>query len=450
MEMLRTLILIESLVLGLLLCVAAGYFYLLSRRITDTRVFGLLTLVFYYCMPGILGALSPTLLRIVVPMARPDVQLPMAIALPLLMTAVFTGIFIRFGRPRRMKPKRQWRLAKQLATQYRPGRLFLVSLGFFCLGLIGVYRELHAAGGWFAVLRGGSSAYMEARVTQAVGFWGVLVCFIPIAAIGMMYATSFSRAVPRGLRWPLVLMILSAAIGLISLLTVRHQSMMLLLALIALLEVKSRKLFRLLAPAVLILIVIGAVALASLRYSSRARSIDQLSGNFEEIEVSERIISTFHAQGYVWGGNIPDLFVVMVPRAIWHNKPMGSSINRAVFFEFAKMGGVKVVGILGEGYASGGLIMVAIEGLVYGIMLRRMRGFWNRRQQNSYQFMAYGSIVLGYIYIVVHNGFISPNAVTFFAMLGQVWTTSWLCGYLPAAEKSRNLAQPQTSEPVTA
>jgi hypothetical protein len=367
-----------------------------------------------------------------------------------MMAGVLIGIFFRFGQPKRRTPKQEWKLARKLAVRYRPGRLFLVSLAFFVLGLIGVYRELNAAGGWLAVINGGSSAYLEARVTGTVGFWGVLMSFIPIAAIGMIYSTVLGRAVPRELRWPIVLAILVGSIGLISLLTVRHLSTMLLLSVVALLEIRSRRLFRMVAPILLILIAIGGIALASLRYSSKTRNIDQLTGNFEQIKVSERIIGAFNLRDYIWGGNIPDMVVFLIPRAIWPQKPMGSSINRAVFFEFSKFGGVKVVGLLGEGYASGGLLMVAIEGLIFGILLRRMRSFWERRQSNSFQFMAYGSIVLGYIYMSARGGFVSPSAFTFIFMLGQLWVTNWSCGYMANREKFQSPARTQTGEPVTA
>ena len=60
---------------------------------------------------------------------------------------------------------------------------------------------------------------------------------------------------------------------------------------------------------------------------------------------------------------------MFIPRVLWPNKPMGNPINQVVFWEFAKLGGVKTVGLLGEAYASGGLPFVALEGLLYGIML---------------------------------------------------------------------------------
>ena len=186
MEMLQSLILIESLVLGLLLCLAAVCFYLQSRRITDTRVFGLFSLAFYYCLPGIAGAVFPNAFRPVVSPAREVVMLPLAIGLPLMMASVFIGILIRFGPPKRRSPKQEWKLARQLAIQYRTGRLFFVSFMFFCLGLIGIYKELHAAGGWFAVIqgRGGGSAYMEARVTGTVGSGVLLFPSFPLQRSG--------------------------------------------------------------------------------------------------------------------------------------------------------------------------------------------------------------------------------------------------------------------------
>jgi hypothetical protein len=429
MEMMQTLIVIECLVLGLLLCLAAGYFYLQSRRITDTRVFGLLSLVFYYCLPGIVGAVFPPLLRFVVPLARPDVMLPLAIGMPLMTASVCAGIFIRFGQPKRRSAKQEWKLARQLAIQYWPGRLFLVSFLFFCLGLIGVYKELHTAGGWFAVLQAkDSTVYMEAR-GQTAGFWGALISFIPVAAIGMMQSTVLSRAVPRALRWPIVLAILTGSIGLISLLTTRHLSVMLLLSVIALLELRSRKLFRMVAPVVLVMVVIAAAALASVRYSSKTRNIDKLTGNFQQIHVSEKIISEIHVQGYVWGGNIPDLFTVLVPRAIWPNKPIGSRINHVVFWEAAKVGGIKTEGLLGEAYASGGLAFVILEGFIFGVMLRRLPAVWERRRANSFQFMAYGAVILGYIYMTARMGFIGPQDYTFFLIVAQIKVSDWLCGY---------------------
>lgn len=450
MEMLQTVVVMESMVLGLVLFAAAGYFYLQSHRVTDTRVFGLLAICFTFCLPGMLGAVSPSLLRIVIPLGQSHTMIPLALSLPVMIFCILIGVSIRFGRARGTGPKKQRKIARQVSLRYRPGRLFLLSFAFLVVGLIGEYKELHAVGGWLGVIRGGGSAYIQARVTQTVGFWGVLITVIPIAAIGMMYSVSIARAVPRQLRWILAFLILCGAIGTISLLTTRHQSVMLLLSLIALAEARSRRIFRALAPIALILIAIGAVALASLRYSSRTQDIDQFAGNFEHIEISERIISTVHVNGYIWGGNIPEIFTMFIPRAMWPHKPSGNPITREVFWEFAKLGGVKTIGLLGEGYASGGLVFVALEGLIYGIMLRRMRGFWERRQANAYQFMAYGSIVLGYTYLAAQSGFITLSIMTFMVMLAQVRITMWVAGYTPRPGEARSAVPAPESDMVPA
>jgi hypothetical protein len=183
------------------------------------------------------------------------------------------------------------------------------------------------------------------------------------------------------------------------------------------------------APLLLVLVAVGAVALASVRYSSKAQNIDEFTGNFEQIKVSERIISVIRIQGYVWGGNVPDLFTGVVPRAIWPNKPVGSTINHVVFWEAAKVGGVKVEGLLGEAYASGGLVFVVLEGFLFGVMLRRLPAVWERRRANSFQFMAYGAVILGFIYMSARMGFIGPQDFTFLLMIGQIKVVNWLCGY---------------------
>lgn len=440
MEMLQSIVVMESVVLGLILCAAAGYFYLQSHRLTDTRVFGLLSILFTFCLPGMIGAVSPSLLRIVIPLGQPQAMVPLALSLPVMILCILFGVSVRFARTSRANPKKEIAIARQVRLRYRPGRLFFLSLAFFLVGLVGEYKELHAVGGWLGVIRGGGAAYVQARVTQTVGFWGVLVAVIPIAAIGMMYSVSIARAVPRQLRWLLVVLILCTAIGMISLLTTRHQSVMLLLSVIALLEVRTRRVIRVLAPLALVLIAVGAVALASFRYSSTTANIDQLAGNFEHIEISERIISTVHISGYIWGGNIPEFFTMFIPRVLWPNKPMGNPINQVVFWEFAKLGGVKTVGLLGEAYASGGLPFVALEGLLYGIMLRRVRGFWDRRRANVYQFMAYGSVILGYIYLAAQSGFVTLSVTTFLVMVVQVRITMWLAGYIPGPAVTRSPA----------
>lgn len=429
MEALQTAIVIESYFLGVALCLAAWYFYGQSKRITDMRVVGVMSLFFYFCLPGIVGAFSPLILRTVIPLDRIDVQLPTAIALLLMVVSVLAGILIRLGPPKRISAKKEGKLARQMAIRYRPGALFLVSFLFFCIGLVGVYVELHAAGGWFSVIERGGSAYLEARVTKAAGIWAVLVTFIPIAAIGMMHSVLRSRAVPYTLRWPIVLAILLVCIGVISMLTTRHLSMMLLLAVLAILEVRSGKLFRVIAPVMLGLILVAAFALASIRYSSRRPDIDKVTGNLEQVKISEEIIGKIDINGYILGGNIPDLFVFMIPRSIWPNKPVNSTINRAIFSEWAKSGGVKVVGLLGEAYASGGLVWVVLEGFIYGVMLRRLQPVWDRRRKNSFQFMAYGAVIIGYAYMSARMGFIGPHDATFLAMLIQISVVNRLCGY---------------------
>lgn len=437
MEILQTTIVIESYFLGIALCVAAWYFYGQSKRITDMRVVGLMSLFFYFCLPGIVASFSPLILRAVIPLDRIQVQLPMAIAMLLMVVSALAGVLIRFGPPKRITAKKERKLSRQIAIRYRPGALFLVSFLFFCIGLVGVYIELHAAGGWFSVIEGGGSAYLEARVTKTVGIWAVLMTFIPIAGIGMMQSVFRSRAVPRTLRWPIALAVLCVCIGVISLLTTRHLSMMLLLAVLAMLEVRSGKLFRVIAPLMFGLLIVAALALASIRYSSRRPDIDKVTGNLEQVKQSEEIIGKIDIRGYIWGGNIPDLFVFIIPRAIWPNKPVNSTINRTVFSEWAKLGGVKVVGLLGEAYASGGLAWVVLEGFVYGVMLRKLQRVWDRRRQNSFQFMAYGAVILGYAYMSARMGFIGPHDATFLVMLIQIKVVNWLCGYRVKQENQR-------------
>lgn len=441
MEALQILIVIECVALGFVLLLAAGYLYLRIGRLTDARVIGLLAVFFYYCLPGMVGAVFPVIRRVVIPLDRASVQLAMAIALPLMVFSVLAGVFVRLGSPRQLSTRRRARVVRQIAIQYRPGALFLVSLAFFLIGLIGVYVELKAAGGWLSVIRGGGSAYLEARVTKAVGFWAVLMSFIPVAGIGMMYSVVRSRAVPRQLRWLIALAILSICIGAISLLTTRHLSMMLLLALLALLEIRAGRLFRAVAPVIFAMMIAGALALASIRYTSRSQSIDEITGNLEQVKIGEQVIGTIDVSGYIWGGNLPDLLVFMIPRSIWHTKPVNSTINRAVFFEYAKWGGVKVVGLLGEAYASGGLLWVILEGFIFGVILRRAQRVWERRRENSFQFMAYGAVILGYTYMSARMGFLGPQDATFIVMIIQIKIVNWICGY--------KLEQ-QTFEPVPA
>jgi len=432
MEQLQTLIVIESYGLGLLLCLAVWHFYLKSKRLTDLRIVGLMSLFFFYCLPGIVAPFSPLILRTVIPMDQIKVQLPTAISMVLLIVSVLIGLLIRLGPPKRLTEKKKQKLDDELAIRYRLGSLFFVSFLFFCVGFIGVYAELHAAGGWFAVIQGGNSAYMEARVKTA-GFWAILMCFVPIGTIGMMYSVAQSKSVPPQLRWPIILTILAGAVGLVSLVTTRNLTIMLLLSVLAFLELRAGKLFRFVAPFMIGLMVLGAMGLASFRYSSRRPGIDQITGNLEQVKVSEEIIAKIDMRGYVWGGNIPDLFVVAVPRVFWPNKPSNSTINRAVFNEWARQGarmaGVKVLGLLGEAYASGGFFWVVLEGFICGVMLRRLHLFWDRRHTNSFQFLAYGAVSIGYTYMVVKVGFVGPHDVTFLAMLFQIAVVNRFCGY---------------------
>ena len=88
MEQLQTLIVIESYGLGLLLCLAVWHFYLKSKRLTDLRIVGLMSLFFFYCLPGIVAPFSPLILRTVIPMDQIKVQLPTAISMVLLIVSV--------------------------------------------------------------------------------------------------------------------------------------------------------------------------------------------------------------------------------------------------------------------------------------------------------------------------------------------------------------------------
>ena len=93
------------------------------------------------------------------------------------------------------------------------------------------------------------------------------------------------------------------------------------------------------------------------------------------------------------------------------------------------MGGIKTEGLLGEAYASGGLAFVVLEGFTFGVMLRRLSAVWERRSANSFQFMSYGAVILGYIYMTARMGFIGPHVFTFIIILAQIKVCNWLCGY---------------------
>lgn len=449
MELLQTVIVIESLVLAAVLGMVALWFYSRSHRIMDLRVFGLLVVIWFYCMPGILGAFSPLVLRIVIPLQPTRVMLPVALSLPLLAFSILAGLLIRWGPRKRLSLKSQWKLARQISLRYRLGRLFLYSAVCLAVAFFGVWKGLHAAGGWLAVVRGGGEAYLEARGVHSLGIWGLLISFFPVAAIGLMYCAVHGRVVSRGLRMPLAAGIFAASTGIVALLTARHLIVMLLLAMVALLEIKSKALFRLVVPILLVLIAVGAFALSTFRYSSRVQNIDKLTGNFEHIRVAERITATVKASGYIWGGNVPDLFTFLIPRAVWPNKPMGNRITRSVFFEYAKQGGVKVPGIVGEAYASWGLLGVVLEGFLYGILLRRLAAYWARRHENTLLFATVGALIIGFTYMAVRQAFFGPHDFTFITILIQIWFMNRLCGY-PREKMAPEsaLEMPQLTRPL--
>jgi len=430
MEMLQIVIVLESLGLAVPLGMTAVWFYSRSGRIMDLRVFGLLTIIWFYCMPGILGAFSPTILRFVIPLERPNVMMPVALSLPLMVISVLAGLLIRWGPSKQPSLKRQRQVAREASRRYHLGRLFLFSL--LCLGLAicGAWKELHAVGGWFGVIHGGGKAYLEARVTKVLGIWGVALTLFPIAAIGLMYCAVRNRILPPGLRLPAAVTIFFGSTGVVALLTARHLIFMLLFTGIALLEIRSKAFFRLAVPVILLVIAVGAFGLGTFRYSSNVQARDEILGNFEHIQIAERIAANVQIGGYIWGGNIPDLVTFLVPRSIWPNKPMGNRISRTVFVEYAKIGGVKVPGMIGEAYASAGLVGVALEGFIYGVLLRRLAAFWDRRRGNHLQFASFGSVLLGFIYLSVHFGMFGPQDSTFVTGLLQIYVITHFCGYL--------------------
>src|SRR5580698_11330570 len=96
MEILQIVIVIESLVLALVLAITSVWFYARSGRIMDLRVFGLLTVIWFYCMPGVVGAFSPAFLRTVIPLERPNTMMAVALSLPLMVLSVLAGFLIRW------------------------------------------------------------------------------------------------------------------------------------------------------------------------------------------------------------------------------------------------------------------------------------------------------------------------------------------------------------------
>ncbi len=85
-------------------------------------------------------------------------------------------------------------------------------------------------------------------------------------------------------------------------------------------------------------------------------------------------------QGRYLGFEIPYLALIRpIPRALWPGKPKGMSISIEDIF---RVKGVTIAAtFVGEAYMSGGLLAVALEGIVLGILAT----FWNRfaSQKNS-------------------------------------------------------------------
>jgi hypothetical protein len=295
-------------------------------------------------------------------------------------------------------------------------RKLLPALGvFFCIiGIGSVFLSLYYAGGLFAVLlEGGGRSYLEVRVhSSESGILGILAWASPIglALLLALWLESKQRYVILAL---FICFFLASMTGFV-LLTVRHNAVATILILLATFIRYRGFSFRIAVFSALLLLMIF-VGFQALRVSvldefSVDSAVDSFTRSVEHLDVTQHMIKQADYDGHSGFLHVLDVPIFLVPRDIWPDKPMTSTLNRIYFPSEASVGSEKAPGIVGEGYASAGYLGVVMVAVIFMAVLSMVQQRLDR-YQSPFLATLFAAAFIPYAYIGIRTGVFGKHLI---------------------------------------
>ncbi|MBI9070767.1 MAG: oligosaccharide repeat unit polymerase [Melioribacteraceae bacterium] len=258
---------------------------------------------------------------------------------------------------------------------------FLLANLFLLLGVYAGFKSLQNMGDIYSVLfstRFGGD-YIEARIMgENSGIIGVLVWLIPInLAYIYIYIQYRFRSVIIGFLYKSLIFLIPVSIFL--LLTVRHNLISLIILIFYYFLFTNykfaKKAFYLFPILFVVIIFMQGIRVSGIEKVESKESIEFFLESLEHKNVTHKIINDVSRKGFTYFEHIGDVFVFLVPRAVWADKPIGGYLNNHHFPEVARIGSEKAIGIVGEGYSAFGLVGVfLLSGLlgyvIYSVQLK--------------------------------------------------------------------------------
>lgn len=305
--------------------------------------------------------------------------------------------------------------------------LFVISLLFLLISFFSIYKSLSNSGDLTNIIlsEGAGRDYLEARVnSEWSGVLGLLIWFIPVSITYMFfdYLTELKIKTKRRKRFITIFCLVIAFLGYF-LLTVRHNTVStLLMIFITLMFVKgfSKKQFLFSSLAIIIVLFsFQAIRTGGLN-NFTLHDFEISAGNqFDHINSTNLIVNKVNKHGFTFFKHFGDVFVFLVPRKFWPDKPRTSYLNRRFFPDEAKIGTEKSVGIIAEGYTICGGIGVFMLMFFFTILIGLIQIKLDKLFIDLKTFL----FILPFIpltYLGIRTGVIGKHLLSIFIMILQV------------------------------
>jgi hypothetical protein len=411
---------LEGWVCGLACLVYLVRIYRKTRSFVDIRLAAVGALFYLYALPGILASFSNAFADAILPIQlESEYQILLLVSIPLAFAAFFIGVSSKL-RFRQRYPSSPSNDPYGYEDRELPQLLF--SGSFLIAALYGIEQQLMSAGGLFAIVNEGQASYLLARSETGYIPYGVLGSLVTIAVLALVVL--ILRHVGLGLfRFMLAAAVFTIGIAAVGLLTVRHYIAMMVLGVCAHVYYRNPALSRKLIPLMLIGFIGGAIVLEAVRTQGGVPDAAEINARFlgesAYLEWTAHIIRESERKGFLYGTHLIDVPMFLVPRSLWPEKPVTSTMNRRFWPELADIGAEKLPGIVGEGYATAGLLGVFCFAFVLGIAVRKANDWVQSTCGNELKYVLLTATLTGWAYSSVRVGLFGKQFLTFAIMLGQ-------------------------------
>jgi len=257
--------------------------------------------------------------------------------------------------------------------------LVWLSYIFVSISLYSIYITLQSIGGINVMLiaAGGGAKYLDARVNSInSGMLGLLIWFGPVSLSYIFFDLLIETRKKKTKAIIFFILLISMLTGCF-LLTIRHNTIAIFLMLFTVHTlVKGFSKTRVIIIIIFstgVVYVFQAIRIGDIEDFSIQKITETRSDEIEHLDVTAKIISKVNNNGNTYLTHIKDIYIFLIPRIIWPNKPITSFLNREYFPNVARSGSEKAIGIVGEGYSMFGFFGVFILTIFFSYVISRLQ-----------------------------------------------------------------------------